>query len=542
MIQTLILSTFLSLCPLIAQPTEPDCKVVTELEPVAIESVQLFSSTPISTVRKIDVLVEATSDLVSQFNSPTECSQYLYELFELASKSLRREINIEINVTSIITRTSQTTWEANCAQNGETNGDNMFSCFRSYWRNNTQQNPPRDIVYWAHGPFLGGAAGQGVLGGMCGPSKYARGRVYRDKINPMIVPTNNASFNLRVLLHEIGHCIGASHTGGIPIQINLQCSYAPTNNIEDIATIMGNGLQGLRFDSANTNTIECLFSNTFNCEQEIPITLQGDYNHDNLLSLSDIVDCRNCITWQYPYKSCIEVFDTNNDNQITACDCNSFYQTITNELIDCNSNQIMDGCSEDEIPDCNLNGLHDNCETNSTTDCNSNSIIDSCEPEPEILINYTGGRTISINFPNLCSKKVYIQILEGANTYYLQNDNTLGPNPAYKTYNEWGSVLIKSSIIKPNKEYYTEVRPYNNEATLTPIAFKNVKTQKWGDITGNNVIDQNDYNAIAQCYNGNFNNFSKSACDISPGIPDGTIDLDDILKELSAIGGGTYPY
>lgn len=507
-------------------------------------------TTTIATVREVEVVIEVTPDFIDQFPSVASAENYITDVMSIVSKSIRRDINVEIKINDIISHTSEPPWKSECTEDqnsdGVVNYNDYFMCLMNHWNGISFQSVSRDFILWIHYPPQGQIQGQGYVSGLCEKNGCARSSLDIYALNPNEIPFQDPLSSLRIIMHEVGHVLGIKHPYGVTSSHSSGCNHTRTEfSCDDIdsRSVMSNCTpREFRYYPGGSALVDCFMQNQFACENQIPITVMGDYDHDGVLTASDVSQCRMCLSYNYPFKGCRDIFDVDGNGSVSVCDCNTLSHSIQG-ISDCNQNQIIDGCSGDtSITDCNSNGISDGCEVNSNNDCNNNSVIDFCESVPSISVVTSGSRSLSINFPTLCTKKVFIDVMKNSDGthYYVQSNGTLGNTPVFKNFKEWGNLVIVDDKVRPSNTYTIRIYSYTNQQGL--VYFGQATTWMWGDLNGNGQVNQADIDCILQCYSGNCTTCSKTACDIHPVVPNNVINLSDIMLELNAVGGQPYPY
>jgi len=117
---------------------------------------------------------------------------------------------------------------------------------------------------------------------------------------------------------------------------------------------------------------------------------------------------------------------------------------------------------------------------------------------------------------------------------------TLGPVPYYKTSAQWGAVNVRGAQIRPNKNYL--VHTLCNFPPVTLSAASEARTWKWGDVTGDGIVDGIDIVTIVNAFKGIYGGGTTfEQVNIWPCTPDKLIDGLDIVSDIDAFRGIPFP-
>lgn len=115
---------------------------------------------------------------------------------------------------------------------------------------------------------------------------------------------------------------------------------------------------------------------------------------------------------------------------------------------------------------------------------------------------------------------------------------TLGPSAFFKTSAQWGTVHVRGAQIRPGERYLVQA-----QCNIPPIqtsAANEATTWKWGDVTGNNVVDALDVVRLVDAFRGIFTGTTFQQVNHWGCTPDKTIDALDIVSDVDAFRGLPY--
>lgn len=134
---------------------------------------------------------------------------------------------------------------------------------------------------------------------------------------------------------------------------------------------------------------------------------------------------------------------------------------------------------------------------------------------------------------------------------YVDADGILTDEPVFLPANDWSEIVVVGEGIVPNANYDVRMDFGSvGDPRLTDKA--SVLTEIWGDVAGNNIggvwADPNgevtilDVTAGIACFTGEPGAPPLERCDVYPAIPDGGVEIIDILHMVGAFQGLPYPF
>jgi len=124
---------------------------------------------------------------------------------------------------------------------------------------------------------------------------------------------------------------------------------------------------------------------------------------------------------------------------------------------------------------------------------------------------------------------------------YVQADGSLDVDPVYQTPAQWGTVHVFGMEIVPSTKYevHTDCR-FEGSGFLSSAA--RATTWIWGDVNNDGAAQIDDVTLV---YDGSQDIFPDGVTlenlDVSPCLPDGVIDTDDVAAVEQAYMGAPYP-
>lgn len=254
---------------------------------------------------------------------------------------------------------------------------------------------------------------------------------------------------------------------------------------------------------------------------------QSDCNHNGIGDGADISSgfSEDCNGNQIPDECDVTAgvsADCNQNGVPDDCDIASGTST------DCGVDGVPDECEND----CNNNGVGDSCDVADGTseDCDGNLVPDECDPVAAAV----GSRWIAVH-PPAGPRKVAIRVTGQLTdpdvsciSRYVQLDGRLGIAPVYQFPNEWCTVYVHGSAVKPDSTYTVQL--IDGVTTFPP---RLVTTWIWGDTDHNGFLNVTDLQAIV-LYIAGSRLLDREAVDIGPCVPDGFVNVTDVQTEVLA--------
>lgn len=124
---------------------------------------------------------------------------------------------------------------------------------------------------------------------------------------------------------------------------------------------------------------------------------------------------------------------------------------------------------------------------------------------------------------------------------YVQGDGTLGAAPLFLTFDEWGTVHVSDSQIRPSTTYQVQaVCEANGEpgSSSSPVS---ATTWQWGDVNNDGAAFMDDVTLVMNGALGIFGGDTiLENLDLSPCVPDQQIDDQDISSVQGAFAGERF--
>lgn len=125
---------------------------------------------------------------------------------------------------------------------------------------------------------------------------------------------------------------------------------------------------------------------------------------------------------------------------------------------------------------------------------------------------------------------------------FVQQDGTIHATPVSQTPIEWGTVFVNDTEIIPSTSYTIRVDcglPMGLDIHSDPIE---VTTWLWGDVTGDDEVDQLDVAAVLDGADGIYlSGRIPENMDIAPCVGDGVVDSADVALVMAAFYDAPYP-
>ncbi|MGB2984256.1 MAG: hypothetical protein WBE26_00090 [Phycisphaerae bacterium] len=125
---------------------------------------------------------------------------------------------------------------------------------------------------------------------------------------------------------------------------------------------------------------------------------------------------------------------------------------------------------------------------------------------------------------------------------YIQADGRLDASPIFKTPAEWGTVHVGDLEIIPSTTYYVQTvceQSHGLDLISDPVS---ATTWLWGDVNDDGSVDFYDITLVIDGSQGIFpGDVLLENLDLARCVPNGSIDVDDIMDVQNAVGGGTFP-
>ncbi len=168
----------------------------------------LFPTKALASLHTTTVAVDTDNELLqSKFmDNTTTATNYIAALFAGMTVIYERDLNVRLLQGTTILRVSSQPDPYNQAASGSADS-NKLSEFAGYWSAHNA-SIPRALAMMLSGksPSSNGASGIGYINGLCSPSSgYSFSQVFRS-------PSFNASFDVNLVAHELGHNFGSDHT------------------------------------------------------------------------------------------------------------------------------------------------------------------------------------------------------------------------------------------------------------------------------------------------------------------------------------------
>ncbi len=130
-------------------------------------------------------------------------------------------------------------------------------------------------------------------------------------------------------------------------------------------------------------------------------------------------------------------------------------------------------------------------------------------------------------------------------TKYVDADGALSPTPIFQSSNDWGTVLVSGEDIVPQSLYHIEADVSGGPEQENLSGPADGATWTWGDADGVDGVTVTDLVCLLDGFRDVFNVCALSGVDLEGTIdqfnPDGQIDVVDIVAELDAFSGVSYP-
>ena len=118
---------------------------------------------------------------------------------------------------------------------------------------------------------------------------------------------------------------------------------------------------------------------------------------------------------------------------------------------------------------------------------------------------------------------------------YLDAGGRLSSDSGIRSSAQWGTVDVADRTIVPATAYTVTAGWRARPSARDP------RRRVWGDADGRNGVDVFDIVCVMDGSQGLFTHCGREADEQKAGVPDGVIDLGDILATLDAFSGLPYP-
>jgi hypothetical protein len=355
-----------------------------------------------------------------------------------------------------------------------------------------------------------------------------------------------------------------SHGGGGVASVTYATLPGPSNMVE--WDILGDTLadRGIGENNIEADPMLNKWSKAMPGSPAIPlrsgIGRAGDSNEDWLITLEDVLGFRDAYFLPSPSKQALSIYDINGD-----------------DLIDFTDYNLMMSDFSGLQPDCDGNGIGELEEILTEQDLADFSVVTplSAEPNPILKNRYVSftppadGSSIRVTVSGLQGDYAYMN----GNSWWVGEPTDVSENsgniqttsgfPDFKASRlqctsfsgPWGTETIHAfgPEVIPGGQYtfqtISDVCDTDVEGNYsTPL---NVGTAKWGDSVGNfngtfwenpdgSVGIVTDVIAGLNKFSNSLGAPSKTRTDLEPSIPDGRINIADILQNLKAFTGLPY--
>jgi len=120
---------------------------------------------------------------------------------------------------------------------------------------------------------------------------------------------------------------------------------------------------------------------------------------------------------------------------------------------------------------------------------------------------------------------------------YVDADGRLTALPVYQSSAQWGAVDLLDPAIVPATTYTIDAKLPGGAA----LASGSATTGAWGNADGQGDVSVFDIVCVLDGSQGIFTHCSRDAADQGVGVPDRSIDMQDIQATLDAFSGAAYP-
>ncbi|MEO8054659.1 MAG: M12 family metallo-peptidase [Acidobacteriota bacterium] len=202
-------------------PVPPESKPAASLNRRALSNVMYFAG----------IAVETDYELYAKFNSTTNLTKYVGDLFAFVSAVYQRDVLVTLQVNHLsIWTTAADPWNATSGTSA------ALSEFLTYWNKN-RTTVPRSTAHMLSGKGLGG--GIAYLNALCGGAGYGVSASLSG-----VAPANitYTYWDFMVVAHELGHNFGSPHTHCYTPEVDQcysgECYVGPTSVPPEKGTIM----------------------------------------------------------------------------------------------------------------------------------------------------------------------------------------------------------------------------------------------------------------------------------------------------------------
>lgn len=461
--------------------------------------------------------------------SSQAASAYVATIFGAASEIYMRDVGTRLSVNFLrLWQTSADPWNVG-------NTSDQLLQFRSYWNAN-ETGVFRHLTHFLSGRSLGG--GVAWLDAVCVTGlNYGLSANLRGFFPVPVQDHSSSNWDIMVVTHEMGHNFGSVHTHNMRPVVdgcgNGDCTLASFGTIMSYCHQCSPGMSNLslRFHERVifeqilpflTNQISCdigvgpatIFAQpdaTTACATGIvqlsvgaggtsPVQIQWRKNGEDLIGES----------------SGILVLDP-----VSASDAGSYDVVVSNSEGSTISDVASVAVVECESPVADVSG------------CRALTL-----EAPITEINTPVAFRVSApSIPCLSS--------------YINLDGVFVDEPAFHPAQEWRDVMVLGEGIRPGTQYEITM-DFGTAASprLTPPTV--VTTARWGDVAGLNndgfwadpdgAIAVGDILADIACFVSAPGAPPFERCDIHPAIPDGEVQIIDVLQVISAFQGLPFPF
>jgi hypothetical protein len=203
----------------------------------------------------------------------------------------------------------------------------------------------------------------------------------------------------------------------------------------------------------------------------------------------------------------------------------------------CNGDEtcVAGSCRRGPAPNCD-DGIvctDDSCST--TSGCTHTANPVTCA----VSVNAEGSRYLAVTPPaGLLSVALRVSATSLAcPPMYVDAAGHLSGDPVFRSSSQWGTVEVGDRAIVPDTSYTVTAEL----AGGAPVAYGSATTGGWGNANGRGDVNVFDILCVIDGSQDIFTHCSRYADDQKPGVPDGSIDSDDIRATLEAFSGLAYP-
>lgn len=261
------------------------------------------------------VFFECDNQFRARFSSDQQAIDYVVTLVAASSEIYRRDLGVIFNVPSnyIVVYNSTPPW-------GATSGFGDLGKFVNWWNSSANPNKTRAraAVSLLTSPVFGGVANS--LNTTCVKNQSYQISSVNGSFPTPLQHTAGGNWDPLVVMHEIGHLYGSSHTFEYSPPIQCIDGSGP-----DSGTIMsychltyGTGAVGMRFHPRVQDSIRPKVR-ARSCPRAIPIQV-GDYDYDGDHDAADLAEFDAYMTQGFVSRGSEETFDMDLDGDVDARD------------------------------------------------------------------------------------------------------------------------------------------------------------------------------------------------------------------------------